>query len=215
MGSAKRWMGRMEVKLGLLALVLGVAALVGDPRGGGSVPVDPRALAREVEAGAGRLAPEELAAWIVEGRSDYRLLDLRGDAAVDTYRIPTAEVVRPTELDEYPVYRNERIVLYADDDLAAAELWLLLRARGYRGATVLDGGLDAWKERVLFPRFPEGLTGEAALAAQRALSVAEALGGQATIGGEALQEAEFALPEPPPVVAAAPVAKKRKKKEGC
>lgn len=215
MARLPRWTRRVEVRLGVVALVLGALALFGDPTGGGALHVDPRDLAREAETGADRVAPQELAAWIVEGRSGYRLLDLRGDAALTGYRIPTAEVVRPTELEEYPIYRNERIVLYAADDLAAAEVWLLLRARGYRGAAVLDGGLEAWKERVLFPRLPEEATGAAALAAQRARLLAEALGGQAITGGAGSEDPTVALPEPPPPPVAAAVPGKRKRKEGC
>ena len=44
-----------------------------------------------------------LAGWIVEGRADYRLIDLRDETAFGEYHVPTAENVPLTTLGEHLV----------------------------------------------------------------------------------------------------------------
>jgi rhodanese-related sulfurtransferase len=42
--------------------------------------------------------------------------------------IPTAELVELRDLHDYPLYHNEKIVLYSDGGIHSAQAWFLLRA---------------------------------------------------------------------------------------
>ena len=60
------------------------------------------------------------------GRSDYRLIDLRGERDYSAYHIPTAENVTLTALPESALLANEKIVLYSDGGIHASQAWMLL-----------------------------------------------------------------------------------------
>jgi rhodanese-related sulfurtransferase len=122
---------------------------------GSVVTIDARDLARIVATEVDHVGVEELADWIIAGRSDYRLVDLRGAAEFASYHIPTAENVPLAALPDYPFGRQEKIVLYSDGGIHSAQAWFLLQAKGYRGVYILRGGLDEWKDTVLFPRLAE------------------------------------------------------------
>ena len=63
--------------LAALAVVLGLLAVFGDPYVGPNVSVDTRELAAIVEGEIDHVTPVELADWIIEGNTEYRLIDLR------------------------------------------------------------------------------------------------------------------------------------------
>jgi rhodanese-related sulfurtransferase len=158
----------------------------------------------------------ELADWIIRGDSDYRRIDLRGKEEFAAYHIPGAEPVTVSELSEHDLARNERIILYAADPLRAAQAWFLLRARGYAGAAVLAGGLDAWRDNVLFPRLTDPETAEERRAAERAQQVAVHFGGQARGSAAAAHQPSVAVPVvEAPAHVPKQTRKRRRKKEGC
>jgi hypothetical protein len=64
-------------RLALVAMALGAVALLSQPHRGPFVKLDVRELGAIVGQEVDHVMPAELASWIVEGRSDYRLLDLR------------------------------------------------------------------------------------------------------------------------------------------
>jgi rhodanese-related sulfurtransferase len=211
--------------LGLLAFVLGAVAVFAHVDPDRTVTVHETALTTSHTRGEAQVAPRDLAAWIVEGRADYRLIDLRDPSAFAEYHVPTAENVPLTALDEHGLRRNEKIVLYADGDLPAAKAWILLRGRGYQGVSTLQGGLDAWKDQVLFPVMPEDPTSEEQARFEEAAHVAQFFGGQprdAVSGGEAqlvdMSELQGSTPAvaAPALPAAGGGAKGRKRaREGC
>lgn len=212
-------------RLAALALGLGVVALFGDPHRGHAVRVDTRELAAIVANELDHVTPRELAERIVRGATDYRLVDLRDPADYAAYHIPTAESVPLAALPDHPLARNETIVLYSDGGIHAAQAWFLLRAEGYRGAVILLGGLDAWKDEVLFPIAPEAPSPREAAAFEGRAHLSRYFGGAPRAPGSAAAAAgattvpmpELAAPRvvAPPPGAGAPAAPKRKKKEGC
>jgi hypothetical protein len=209
----------LNQKLGVLALALGAVALFAQPQRGPFVKLDARELALVVEKEVDHVKAPDLAAWIIEGRSDYRLLDLRTAQEYATYHIPSAENVQLSGLADYPLQRNEKIVLYSEGGIHSAQAWMLLRAQGYAAVYMVLGGLEAWKDEVLFPSLPAEAGPQALAQFERTAQVAKFFGGEARLGGEAAAPAAGAelpkLAAPPPSPGpAAPVAKK-KKKEGC
>ena len=209
----------LNQKLGVLALALGAIALFAQPQRGPFVKLDARELALVVEKEVDHVKAPELAAWIIEGRSDYRLLDLRTAQEYATYHIPSAENVQLSGLADYPLQRNEKIVLYSEGGIHSAQAWMLLRAQGYAAVYMVFGGLDSWKDEVLFPSLPADAGPQALAQFEKTAQVAKFFGGEPRLGGDAAAPAAGAelpkLAAPPPSPGpAAPVAKK-KKKEGC
>jgi hypothetical protein len=191
--------------LGLLALLLGAGALFAQVYPDRTVTVHETELLTASARAEDRVLPGELAGWIIEGRADYRLIDLRDEAAFAEYHVPTAENVPLTRLAKSGLLRNEKIVLYADGDLPAAQAWLLLRGRGYQGVYTLQGGLAGWKDQVLFPVMPESPGPEEQERFAEAAHVAKFFGGQpraAASGGEAQLLDMSALQASTPAVAA-------------
>jgi rhodanese-related sulfurtransferase len=209
--------------LALAAFVLGALAVLADPLPSPVVSVDTRELALLVQREADHVTAQELAAWIVEGRADYRLIDLRGAGEFADYSIPGALNLPLSELAQPPFDRSEKLVLYSQGGTHAAQAWLLLRARGYRTSYTLLGGLDAWRDEVLFPALREDATAEERGAFEKSAELARFFGGAprlvsaSGISARELPKLEPSLSAvvPPPVVASGGAAPKRKKKEGC
>lgn len=210
-------------KLALLALALGLGALlIGGPRAG-TVTLDERELAAIVEGEVDHVTPVELADWIVAGRQDFRLIDLRSAAEFGAYHVPQAENLSITALADAGLPRNEKIVLYSAEGIHSAQAWMLLKAKKYPAVYILLGGLKQWTEQVVYPETPAA---DAAPAERIAFAVASErarfFGGapRAAIVSAAVGAAP-SMATPPPAVVAPPAAPTpagaavRKKKEGC
>ena len=209
----------LNQKLAAVALTLGALAVFSEPHRGPFVKLDARELALVVEQEVDHVKPAELAAWIVEGRSDYRLIDLRTAEEFAAYHIPTAENAALTALADYPLLRNEKIVLYSEGGIHSAQAWLLLRAQGYEGVYTVLGGLDGWKDEVLFPALPAKAGPRERAQFERTAALAQFFGGQPRSDSSAVAEAPAtALPKltaPAATGPAVPAAPRKKKKEGC
>lgn len=211
--------------LAAAALGLGLLATLGRPAQGHKVTLDTQELAAIVESKVDHVSARELADWIVQGRADFRLIDLRDEAAFAAYHIPDAELVPLTQLPEYGLGRNEKIVLYSDGGIHSAQAWMLLRAQEYTGVYMLFGGLDAWKDEVLFPVAPVDPTPEKAADFARASELAKHFGGQPrAAAAEGVAAPELAIVAKPSATAPAaaatggprkPGGAKKAKKEGC
>jgi rhodanese-related sulfurtransferase len=206
---------RLGLAAGLLALV---ALFIGNPSGTSGVTIDPQELARIVQSETDHVSVETLADWIIQGKADYRLIDLRSDTAFAQYHIPGAENVQLTALSGYGLLRNEKIILYSDGGIHSAQAWFLLKAREYRGVYLLRGGLEEWKEKILFPTAPEIPTAEQAAAFEKSKQVSTFFGGTPLAGTRQEPGAAIAMPKvlpAPPAAGAASGGPVKKKKEGC
>lgn len=206
--------------LAIVAGVLGFFALfAGNPYPGATATINTKELAVLIQREADHVTVEELADWIIQGRSDYRLLDLRSEAEFQQYHIPTAVNVPLAALIDYPIARNENIILYSDGGIHAAQAWLLLKARKYRGAYVLKGGLEEWTEKILFPRIAENASPEERAAFEKRKEVSKFFGGSPQTGAAAEKASpQLAMPklDMPAAPGGTPAgAPKKKKKEGC
>jgi uncharacterized protein len=219
----KRLLNRLTTnqKLAGLTAILGLGALViGNPLHGSTVTLDTTELGRIVQTEVDHVSPEELADWIIQGKTDFRLIDLRSEKEFAEYHIPRAENVQLAALADYGLLRNEKIVLYSEGGIHSAQAWLFLRANQYRGATMLRGGLEEWKDRVLFPRLPDSLGAAPATQYEKMKEVSKFFGGTPITGatpGETAAAPSMptlkmpAAPGGPTTTAAQP----KKKKEGC
>lgn len=143
----------LNQRLAVLGFVLGLLAIGASPTRGERVSIDTRGMARLVASASDRVAARTLADWIIQGRSDFRLVDVRSTAAFAAgLQIPTAENIPVDTLLDAGLSRDEKILLVGDDEATVAQAWFLLEASGYRGATLVDGGMRAWREQVVHPR---------------------------------------------------------------
>lgn len=207
----------LNQRLALAAFVLGLVAVGAQPTRGSSVRVDAADLARIVASEVDHVTALDLADWIIQGRSDYRLIDLRSPQAYADYHVPTAENVPMAALLDRQLGRDERIVLYSDGGIHAAQAWFLLRASGYPGVYTLFGGLDEWKDQILFPTLSSNPTSEEKARFARVSAISAHFGGTPQTADSAaplnrsLPMPQVAAPAPP--AGAKPAARKRK--EGC
>lgn len=227
MGTIPRMRWTLRRALAALAFALGLLALAGNPERGHTVTIDTQELATIVSSKVDHVTVQDLAGWIIRGASDYRLVDVRTPAEFAAGHIPSAENVPLTDLPDYGLGRNEKIVLCSEGGIHSAQAWMLLRAQRYRGVYILFGGLDAWNDEVLHPIAPTDSTAEALAAFARAAQVARWFGGapRAAAGrGVAPAFAEIAVPGPGtpqvavsklPTLPAGKGASPGKKKEGC
>jgi rhodanese-related sulfurtransferase len=119
-----------------------------------------------------QVAAAELAGWMVEGRRDFTLVDLRPREAYERKRIPGAVSCATCHasraqgrlaLEQVDVGR--KVVLYTQSGTETASLPPFL-ATG-RDVMWLTGGCDAFEREVLAPVRLEGLATEDAVAAAR------------------------------------------------
>ncbi len=212
----------LNQKLAGLALVLGGVALgatVGPRR---TATVDAKELLTRIERQEDHVTPAELATWIIEGRADYRLIDIRDERAFAAYHIPTAENLPLAQIADGALAHTDKIILYGDGGIHAAQAWMVLSGMGYTRTYTLLEGLDAWKDDVLFPIAPTSPADQARF--ERTAQVARFFGGQpraATAAGAAPTLAPM-TPAPPSLPASAPtlpagagIAPPTKKREGC
>ncbi len=187
-------MKRLIVLLSLLALGMALSACTRDPS---------RLKGRVATA---LTPPVVVADWIIAGRNDFMLLDLRSQADFDAGHLPDAVQITPAKLQESGMVRAlptyKKLVLYdAAGEIEAETLYPLLE-EGHH-VLVLQGGYAAWQREVLTePAVVEG----PAEAKRRA--VAQYLRGESTLGtpeplGEIKAE-EYLRPPALPAPAAAP-----------
>jgi rhodanese-related sulfurtransferase len=122
-----------------------------------------------------RESVEDLASWLVEGRGDFKLIDVRmpedfaSGSIADAENIPIAQIVTQDVLMRLPTDRM--VIVYSNGSENAAKAAVLLRLSGI-DAHLLTGGYNAWHQRILNPDISaDELDGESLqVSAQRALS---------------------------------------------
>jgi rhodanese-related sulfurtransferase len=122
-----------------------------------------------------RVSVEQLAAWLIEDRQDFTLVDVRSPADYekgqigDAQNIPIAELATGATLASLP--QDRKIVLYSNGSENAAKGEVILRLAGFN-AHLLVGGYNAWNQQILNPDISaEELDGESLqVSKQRAYS---------------------------------------------
>jgi rhodanese-related sulfurtransferase len=208
----------LNKKLALSVFVLGFLALfAGSPYKGTEMKVDAKEMAMIVEKEVDHVPPSELAGWIVQGKADYRLIDLRSEKDFGEYHIPTAENIALTGLKDASLGRNEKIILYSEGGIHSAQAWFLLKAEGFKGVYILRGGLEEWKDAILFPRLTDNATPTETATFEKSKLLSKFFGGTPQVGGAPDTAArKVALPKLESSTSAQPkAAGPKKKKEGC
>jgi rhodanese-related sulfurtransferase len=208
----------LNKKLALIAVTLGFIALfAGDPYGGTTIKVNEKAIALSTVDNSDKVSVTELADWIIKDKSDFELVDLRSEEKFNEYSIPNARCIPLPQISSSDLRRNQKIVLFSDDDVAASQAWFILKSKKYKGVYILDGGLNAWKEKILFPKAPVNASKDELAEFEKMKEVAKYFGGQAQTDSsvtEVRQKIKLPTPTVGTTKTTSPTAKK-KKREGC
>jgi rhodanese-related sulfurtransferase len=216
----------LKYKLAIIAVLLGAVALfAGDPYGGTTVKVNPKDLALSTVNNSDKISPVDLADWIIQGKADYILVDLRPAENFSEYTLPEAENIPLVELPNSDLLRNQKIILFADDEVAAAQGWFILKAKNYKSVYILEGGLNGWKDKVVYPKVPANPSKEELAKLEKMRVVAQYFGGDlVTSSGAAETNQQIKLPSTtsvapqstqPKLGGGKVTAPKKKKREGC
>ncbi len=102
-------------RLAAVAFVLGFVALfAGSPYKGAGATVNTKELSITMATGGDQVGVTTLADWIIQGKADFRVVDLRPEAAYAEYHIPPAENLPVAGLAQSSLQRNEKVILYAE-----------------------------------------------------------------------------------------------------
>jgi len=203
-------------KLALVAIILGmIAVFAGSPYVGSTITVNEKDLALSTVNNSDKIEVIELADWIIKGRSDYTLVDLREEKDFTQYFIPGAANIPLETLPGAGLLRNQKIVLYADNDLKAAQAWFILKSKDYKGVYILDGGLEEWKDEVLFPKLSSEATPEQVAEFEKTKEVSLFFGGVPQTGTNETVDHKVKLPTPQITNQPNITKPKKKKREGC
>lgn len=208
----------LKQKLAFTALLLGAfALLIGNPFNNNKAEIDLKELSLEVEKAQDHITVEELADWIIKGKSDFILIDIRTEKEFNEYHIPSAVNVPVTGLINQSYEKNEKIVIYSQGGIHSAQAWYLMRAKGFKKVYFIAGGLDEWKEKVLFPVRPAGNNPGLLAQFNKMKEVSKYFGGvpQDSASQTAVNVPKLTMPESSGGSSAAPAAGGKKKKEGC
>ncbi len=208
----------LNKKLALIAISLGLIALIaGDPYGGTTIKVNEKSIALSTVNNSDKVSANELADWIIKNKSDYELIDLRNEEKFNEYSIPNARNIPLVQIPSSDLLRNQKIILFSDDNLEAAQGWFILKSKNYKGVYILDGGLNAWKEKILFPKAPVNASKDQLAEFEKMKEIAKFFGGQAQTDNS-IEQTKQEIKLPTPTVNKqknVPPTGKKKKREGC
>jgi 3-mercaptopyruvate sulfurtransferase SseA len=118
----------------------------------------------------------------------------------------------------YPIERNEKIILYSDGGIHSSQAWFLLKSKGFNIAYFIIGGLDEWKDRILFPTAPNDSTSESLAQFNKMKEVSKFFGGSPVeTASSSTEKVTAPVLNMPRIQNTAPVgtSTKKKRKEGC
>ena len=203
-------------KLALVAIILGlIAVFAGSPYAGWTITVNAKDIALTTVNNSDKVDVLELADWIIKGKSDYTLVDLRNEKEFSEYFIPTAYNIPLETLPQAGLLRNQKIIFYADDNLEAAQAWFILKSNDYKGVYILDGGMDKWKDEVLFPRLAVNANADEIAQFERRKEISKFFGGVPQTDSTKVTENKIKLPTPEITSQPNITKPKKKKREGC
>lgn len=216
----KRFLSNLTTnqKLGGVALVFGIIALfAGNPYGGTTIQVNEKDLALSTVGNSDKVSVTDLADWIIKDKADFELVDLRSEEKYNEYTIPNSQCIPLAQLSSSELLRNQKIILFSDDDIASSQAWFILKSKNYKGVYILDGGLNEWKDKVLFPKAPINGSKDELTQFEKMKEVAKYFGGSAQSDSSVTNsKPEIKLPTSNTgnTKTTAPTGKK-KKREGC
>jgi rhodanese-related sulfurtransferase len=206
-------------KLAGVAFLLGVLALIiGNSNDRNKISVNAREVALSTVNNQDKIDVVTLADWLIKGNSDVTLVDLRTEKEFSEYSIPTAINIKMEELLNSNIMRNQKYLFYGSDDIASAQAWFILRSSGYKGVYILKGGMNAWKNQILYPERNVTITPEDSIKFEKIKEICLHFGGtpRVQVSGQTTSSAPTQISVPQIPKLSTPIGTTtKKKKEGC
>jgi rhodanese-related sulfurtransferase len=218
----KNWIINLSVpkKLALIAGLLAIIALViGNAGNKNKINVNAKEMALSTIKDQDKISSIILADWLIKDKLDFTLVDLRPEKDFAEYTIPGSINVRMEDLLNSDLKRNQKILLYGNDDISSAQAWFILKSSDYKGVYIMGGGMNSWKNEILYPKRNAILTPEDSIKFEKIKEVSLHFGGSPqmqmseTTSNVGLTPSPKVLPNLPRVTI--PSGTTKKKKEGC
>ncbi|MFC1669863.1 rhodanese-like domain-containing protein [Spirochaetota bacterium] len=141
----------------------------------------PELLAKTISQAKDQVRPEELSQWIIEGKNDFQLIDIRTKKEFDSGHIKKAQNIPldkllKRETIEQKLSDSKIIILYSNGNSHAHQAWLVLKTSGV-DCYVLEGGYNYWNKVILNPAGPKNFSDDEILKYKGRVSVAKYFGG--------------------------------------
>jgi len=142
---------------------------------------NPDLLAKSIIESEDQISPQDLSEWIIEGRNDYQLIDIRTEEEFGKGNIKSSDNIPLSKLlnvktIEQDLNNDKTIILYSNGNSHAHQAWLILKSAG-KDAYVLEGGFNNWNRKILNPELPQDPTDDEILRYKASASIAEYFGG--------------------------------------
>ncbi len=174
------WIMKLSIskKLAIVAFVLGIVALfIGNPSNKNIIDVNAKEMALATVKDQDKVDVMTLADWLIKEKSDFTLVDLRNEKEFNEYNLPTSVNIPMENILTSDLMRNQKILLYGNNDIAAAQAWFILKSGNYKAVYILHGGMNAWKNEILFPKLAVDATPEQTTAFEKVKQVSTYFGG--------------------------------------
>jgi len=211
----------LSQKLAAAAFVLGfIAFVIGNPNDSNKLTVNAKELSLSTLKDQDRINVLTLADWLIKEKGDFTLVDLRSEKEFNEYNIPTSVNIPIESLLNSDLLRNQKIIVYGNDDVTSAQAWFILKSSNFKAVYILNGGLNAWKNEILFPKLDVNATDAQKAEFEKIKQISSYFGGTPQIvsgGTSTVVSQEMKAPPTPKINAPTTVGKPatKKKKEGC
>ncbi|MBI4618749.1 MAG: rhodanese-like domain-containing protein [Desulfobacterales bacterium] len=138
----------------LIALILAVIMLFLPSQDSSKYRFDPEAIAKSIIEGTDQISPQTLSEWIIEGRKDFILIDIRSEKEFEKGKIKGAEniplqkLITKNTIEGLP--KDKIIVVYSNGSSHASQAWLVMKTAGIE-SYILEGGFNYWNSFILNP----------------------------------------------------------------
>jgi rhodanese-related sulfurtransferase len=132
-------------------------------------------LSQAIVHGQDQVGADELADWIIKGKRDFVLLDIRPQSDFTAAHIESAQstpltyLVEPKTLSRLP--KDRKLILYSNGNRKASQAAAMLRLAGFDAYSLL-GGYEFWTQRLLRPTLPANAGDDEILKYQKQQAVA-------------------------------------------
>jgi rhodanese-related sulfurtransferase len=210
----------LNKKIAALAGLLAILALViGNSGNRNKISVNAKVLALSTIKDQDKLNTLSLADLLIKDKLDFTLVDLRSEKEFNEYTIPGSVNVRMEDLLNSDLKRNQKIIIYGNDDVSSAQAWFILKSSDYKGVYILNGGMNSWKNEILYPKRPAILALEDSIKFEKIKQVSLHFGGSPQMQSTESTFKMVVTPAPAGVSGLPkinmPVSTAKKKKEGC
>lgn len=134
-----------------------ILAFMPQPRHVITTQTDPSLLANEIVNKNAMIHPDILAKWMIDGKPDLMVIDVRSPEDFEKYHLPGAvnyPVKALLEKEKENINSDMVTVFTSNGDNEASQVWLLLRMMGYNNIYVLQGGVNFWVANYVSPQKP-------------------------------------------------------------